>query len=549
MNKLSEKAKLLPNSPGCYLMKNQQGIVIYVGKAKSLRARVGSYFGRAKKGIKTEVLISHIDSFDFIMTETEAEALVLENNLIKKYSPKYNICLKDDKSYPYVVVENDGPFSRLIYTRNPSKYRPRKIFGPFASGSNISQVLKIIVKSFLLRSCSRREFQGRKMPCLLYQLKHCSAPCVNYISASDYEVNLKQAMSFFGGDATRVIGLLKTKMKQASEEPAQFELALMLRNDIAVLEDFVAFANIQNVQMLEEQRDIDIVSHAFEKDELDIVIYMIRGGLLLGHKFFHLELRTSQERDLSSYLYQYYQQSANYLPQLIVTAFSKQQNSLLQQALRSRFPNIVVSSSGKKLASLSKLAYECAIENRRIRRQGNTSPFLGLEQLQKLLGLRESPILLEAFDVAVWQGKSPTASQIVFKNGAPDKSCYRHYHLKELPEGNNDLAMLEELLTRRLAHGNLPDVFVVDGGHGQVNTFLKVLKQHDVELPVVGIAKARSDTQEERLIIPGRSNPFLLKKAPALFKILVHMRDEAHRFARRLHHHAESKRLFGKGSV
>lgn len=542
---LLKKANSLPQKSGCYLMKRSDEAVIYIGKALNLKNRVSSYFNHSSKTIKTELLVSHITDFDFIITENETEAFVLENNLIKKHAPKYNIRLKDDKSYPYVLVDKIENYPRLQYVRKLKREKGKIVYGPFPDGSNISEVLRILRKSFLLRDCSPHEFKGRKEPCLLYQMKQCTAPCVGLVSTDEYEKQLEQALSFLEGKGKKSLELLRLKMMEFAERE-EFEQAAMFRDYVQSLETFLNIATQENVEIEGGKRNVDIVAWYEGESELDISLYMIRNGLLLGHKnfdFLKADFSEEESQEICRYLLQYYTSGEDSLPQALVIELDEKQRALLEKALE----NIEVRTPGRKYDGLHKLAFEQAKGMQELRLKNEASVYVGLHRLAELLNLKERPKTLECYDIAIFQGTSPTASQIVFYEGRPEKKRYRHYHLEVRPEGNNDFAMMKEVLTRRLKHGQLPDVFIVDGGIGQVNIFLEVLKEEGLSVPVVGIAKAKTQKRtEERLVIPGRMNPFVLNKCRPLFRMMTQMRDEAHRFSRRLHHKEESVRVLGK---
>ncbi len=559
---LLEKAKTLPSIPGCYLLKKVSNDgefedILYVGKAKNLKSRVSSYFNNSPKSPKTEILVNHVNNFDFIITDNESEAFVLENNLIKKHYPKYNIRLKDDKSYPYVSIDLNEPFSRPIYTRRPNRSKKVKLFGPFTTGSNISQVVRILMKSFMLRDCTLAEFNRRKRPCLLYEINQCSAPCVGKISEKDYHQDLNFVINFFEGKSKKALNELEKRMHDAAAHE-HFELAASIRDNLSILKEFCAGSFEQNVEM-NNDKNLDVISYFVGELEIDISCYMIRNGIVLGHKNFHFQKGDSDfenEEIFMSFLYQYYTTTKELSPDEIVIGINDENISLLSDALSKVLEiKIKISSPGKKFASIFALTSEHAKEHQRFRNKNEDSPWVGLNKLRELLGLKETPKLLECYDVAIWQGSSPTASQIVFDEGIPDKKHYRYYSLEEREEGNNDFEMMKEVLSRRLKKGKLPDVFIVDGGKGQVNSFLEVLKDFSLDIPVVGIAKERSgkhqsfrDTSvtrsEERLIIPNRLNPYILKRCPSLMRIVVSMRDEAHRFSRKLHHKKEKDRIF-----
>ena len=555
--KLDEKAKLLPTKPGCYLMKNKDDQIIYVGKAKNLRSRVQSYFNGSVKSPKTDILVSHIVDFDFIMTTSDAESFVLENTLIKKHTPKYNIRLKDDKSYPYVVINNNEPFPRLEFIRRVKRGKGVEVFGPFVTGSNIWDIIRILTQSFSLRDCKLSDFRKRKEPCLLYQMKQCSAPCVQKISAEDYELDLSYARDLFSGSGVKTIRELEKRMVQAAEDE-EFEKAALIRDNLTKLIEFANNFKQENAEHKDE-RDLDIVAYYQGEIEVDLSIYMMRNGVLLGHKnfnFSNLDIIEGVEDLILNFLFQYYSSTYDSPPELVVTHMSEEANDMLEEALGTLFKNIRVRPPQKKYDSFINLTRDHAFEQQRVRMLHEDSVYVGLNKLKDLLGLRERPVVLECFDVAIFQGTSPTASQIVFHDGKPDKKNYRYYHLEERPEGNNDFAMMKELITRRSDNGNLPDVFIVDGGQGQVSMFREVLREVNITIPVIGIAKSKVvrskegfknediKKSEERLIIPGRSNPYMLNQNRSLYKIIVQMRDEAHRFSRKLHHKEEKKRVF-----
>lgn len=555
-DELLEKANTLPQRPGCYLMKDKNGRVIYVGKAKKLKSRVTTYFNNSTKGYKTDYMVSHVNDFDFMITRSDAESFVLENNLIKEHSPKYNIRLRDDKSYPYVQVNWNEPFPKFEYVRRPKKGKGKELFGPYPPGSNISMVMRILTKSFGIRDCSLTEFKSRKTPCLLHQMRQCTAPCVNLISKEDYEKELEAAMGFFQGPikAKRTINRLHEKML-AYAESEEFEMAGVIRDNVQLLEEFLQKSYDQKVESIQSDKNIDVWSYWNGNEEVDISLYMIRSGLLLGQKNFHFvkgELIEEMSDEILQKVVQYYSDPEEMNPDVLVLDFEENEITDVAEALKTFGDMKVISGLTKKYYPLIEMCRKHAEESQRVRIANADSVYMGLNKLKDLLNMKERPRVLECYDVAIWQGSSPTASQIVYEEGKPNKRKYRYYHLETRPEGNNDFAMMREVISRRMDNGDLPDVLVIDGGIAQVNTVTAVLKELNVEMCVVGIAKSKElgsfqakeiDRSEERLIIPGRSNPYILTKCPPLFKIIVSMRDEAHRFSRKLHHKAESKRV------
>lgn len=541
-------------------MMGKLGEVIYVGKAKNLKARVSSYFNQSAKSAKTEILVSRIFDFEFIITKSDAESYVLENNLIKKHKPKYNIRLKDDKSYPYVAVNLNEDFPRLEYVRRPKRKKNVKLFGPFTYGFNISKTIRTLTKAFSLRDCSLHEFNSRQTPCILYQMKQCSAPCVGHINQTDYARDLDDSLHFFQNEkkVKKALSILTEKMMDFAQKE-EFEQAALLRDSLEELTLFADKSFDQNVELVSEE-NADVLAYYMGEEEVDISLYLIRQGNLLGQKNFHFlkaDFLDENESEILGVMLQYYSEEKEILPDRIITSFSKEHAKEFEQALKKIVGNGIkfkVQSETAKYSSLIESTRKHAEESQRVRLKNQSSVYVGLHKLKELLKMKERPKTLECYDIAIWQGKSPTAAQIVFYEGKPDKTQYRHYHLEERPEGNNDFAMMREVFERRLKHGNFPDVFIVDGGIQQVNTVTKVLEELEIQVPVVGIAKARNlkkysfksstvKSSDERLVIPGRSNPFILSKCFPLMKTVVHMRDEAHRFSRRLHHKTEKKRV------
>lgn len=559
---LLDKAKTLPQGPGCYLMKDDGGRVIYVGKAKKLRSRVTSYFDQSAKAAKTIFLVQNITDFDFLVTHSDVESYVLENNLIKKHSPKYNLRLKDDKTYPWVMINHEEPFPRLEYVRRPKKGRGKELYGPFPVGSNISMVLRVLTKSFMLRDCSLTEFRSRKTPCLLHQMKQCSAPCVALIDEETYARDLSLATAFFQGEtkARKSLQTLRMRMTELANDE-QFERAAIIRDHLQLLEEFLETATQQHVESLKDEKDVDVWASYAGEEEFDFSLYMVRQGMLIGQKNFHFplsDLREEMDEEMRVFLLQYYGDPSEVAPEMVIFDGDEEQLDAFTQALGELAGNVEpprVYGRRKKYLPLIEMCRKHAEESQRVRIANAESPFLGLRKLKELLNMVDLPRRLECYDIAIWQGKSPTAAQVVSHDGKLDKAAYRHYHMQELEEGNNDFAMMREVMSRRLGHGHLPDVFVVDGGTAQVNTVCAVLREMKVDVPVVGIAKSRdltgdfrkteTERSEERLVIPGRKDPYVLAKCPPLFRIIVTLRDEAHRFSRRLHHKAESKRFLG----
>ena len=365
--RLHHKAKKLPPNSGCYLMKGKEKI-LYVGKAKNLRSRVASYFQSSTKGVKTEVLLSQVEDFDFQLTSNEAEALILENNLIKKHTPKYNILMRDDKSYPYIVVDYREPFPRMVYQRRPQRVEGVDIYGPFVHGSKIYEALRIIVKSFRLRDCSLQEFRSRKEPCLLYQIKQCSAPCVGKISEEDYAVDLEAALGIFRGEGGASMKILKERMDTCAKAE-EFEQAAIIRDYLDVLREFIRLSGAKKGILKGRLGNLDVLAWSFKESEVDITVYMVRNFLLLGYKNFYFTtsfFSKKIEEEVINFFFQYYQNSQDPLPEVIVSPFSAEENKLFAKAIQS-MGKIRVRSPGRQFSSVAELVLEHIREHQKIR--------------------------------------------------------------------------------------------------------------------------------------------------------------------------------------
>ncbi len=382
---LLEKANSLPLAPGCYLMKDKNGRVIYVGKAKKLKSRVVTYFNQSVKGLKTEFMVSHVTDFDFIVTRSDAESFVLENNLIKEQTPKYNFRLRDDKSYPYVMVNWNEEFPRLEYVRRPKKGKGKELMGPYPTGSNISMIMRILTKSFGLRDCSLSEFKSRKTPCLLHQMKQCSAPCVGLRSKDEYEADIANAIGFFQGPnkARRTVQKLNERMLNHAESE-EYEMAGIIRDNVGLLEEFLEKSHDQKVESLNSDKNIDVWSYWNGRDEVDISIYMIRAGLLLGQKNFNFvksELIEELEDEILQKIVQYYSDPEEMNPDILVLDFEEEKLEDLRPALLT-FGEMKVTGLNKKYYPLIEMCRKHAEETQRIRIANADSVYMGLHKLK-----------------------------------------------------------------------------------------------------------------------------------------------------------------------
>ena len=543
MAEIAEKLINLPSRPGVYLMRDKNGKVIYVGKAKDLRARVRAYFNRSDERFQIEFLLRRIEDFETLVTTNDKEALILENNLIKQYKPRYNIRLKDDKSYLSIKVTTQHPWPRILATRKIVKDGNR-YFGPFASALAARETIDIIEKHFLLRNCTDHNFNNRSRPCLQYQIKRCMAPCVLPVAADVYREQVRQAMLFIEGRHQELIRELKQRMQEKSES-LEFEAAARVRDQIQAVE-----------KTLEKQRmvshwgvDQDVFGLYREGGFIEVQVLFVRQGKLTGNQSYSLQdLEFPDEEIMGSLLTQFYQ-GHRFIPDEILLPVSLDDGEVREEYLGER--------KGKSVSVLSpqrgdkRQLVEMAIENARQsfseRHDQEKAREKMLSDLQAHLRLKQYPCRIECFDISMIHGAHAVGSQVTFINGEPDKAYYRHYRIRTIDpaSGGDDFGMMLEVLKRRFARGKeeaaLPDLIVVDGGRGQLSMALAAMAEVGVTgVDVVGLAKMRVqaaprsaeiERSEERIFLPGQSNPVILKRNSNALFLLQRVRDEAHRFA------------------
>ena len=542
---LRDKVKEYPVTSGIYLMKNLQEKIIYVGKAKNLRARVKSYFlNSADLTPKTRLLISHIHEIEYILTQTEVEAFLLEASLIKKHRPKYNIRLKDDKAYPYIRLSWADDFPRLYLARKVKK-DGAYYFGPYTSGQAVFGTIRFLNRIFQVRDCSDAMFKIRTRPCLTHQIGRCSAPCVKLISREDYRSEVQGVKDFLGGKNKKVLRTLEKKMRQAASDE-HFEVAARLRDS---LESVKVILEKQSVINATSDKDQDAVGYFGDERGCLIETLHVRAGRVIGTRahFFPMLDPTEESEDprewLVSFLNQYYED--NFVPDELILPMDlgSDLHKLLEAVLKERAEKLVrvrfaTDDNSQRLVDLAHTNAESHFAKAVSKTEEKTK---GLQEIQEKLGLSEFPVRIECFDISNFQGKETVASQVVFEDGIPAKEHYRRYKIK-MVQGSNDFASMQEVLVRRLKNTDLerPQLIVVDGGKGQLSVATKVLQDLDLQIPVVGLAKARTESDfqqqdvigsEERFFVPGRSNPVIFRPASEAYQILVGIRDEAHRFA------------------
>ena len=537
--KLKEKLDTLPSSPGVYLLKDRGEKIIYVGKGKDLRKRLRSHLsGRKHDSPKTKVLLSKVEDFEVILTSTEKEALILESNLIKRHRPRYNVILRDDKRFLALRLDPEEEYPSLTLVRRIRRDSAH-YFGPYASAQGVRQTLKVLHGTFPLRQCGGRRFKQRQRPCLNHQMGRCLGLCGGGVSPEEYAKVVEQAVLFLKGRTKDLQQQLRQEMQQAAEA-LEFEKAAMYRDRLNAVERTLEKQLIVSSHF----RDQDVIG-TYERDEkLALAVLFIRGGRMVGSRAFIF--KSPQEgapEVVRAFIQQYYSQGHT-IPEEVLVGEREIGRELLSEWLadiRGQQVRVQVPQrgDGRKLVAL-------AVSNAGNYLQSEALPAIdtmaALERLRERLALHSFPHRLECVDISNIQGRFPVGSLVVFRDGEPDKSAYRRYRIKEVDQ-IDDTAMMAEVLRRRFTDPRngqvLPDLLVVDGGKGQLNQALAVLEKLDLvdEVPVVSLAKrARragsvGPTLGDRLFLPGRKNPLLLKSDQPLHFILGRLRDEAHRFA------------------
>jgi excinuclease ABC subunit C len=533
-------------------MKDEKGEILYVGKAKNLKSRLQTYFQAPVHEIpRTELMVSRVVHFDVILTETESEALILEATLIKKHRPKFNVRLKDDKAYPYLKIQTADSSPKIQWTRRVTQDGAR-YFGPFPSAWAARQVMELLNVTFKLRDCSDNTFRHRSRPCILYQMGKCSGPCVALVQPQEYRESVEQAIRVLEGKTDTLVGELRRGMEDAAEHE-EYEKAAEYRDQIRNLEIVTA---TQSAVEAGSSRDRDVIAVARQDVDGHATLLQVRGGKMVAVRHYHLQNldpALSEAQVLFDFVSQYYVQSQaadEAMPHEALLAVAPDDVDLLERALNVgiRVPDGQVD---EQLMNVARANAQYALEQSRKKEQGHG--IKALEEVQEKLDLPRLPHRIECYDISNFQGEDAVASRVVFMDGAPDKNLYRRYKIRTV-EGSNDFAMMREVLDRRFSKDEeaLPDLVVVDGGKGQLSQAVAILDELAVQgVAVVGLAKARTErdfqssevkSSDERIFIPGRKNPVALRPHQDAYKLLVHVRDEAHRFAVSYHRHVRSKR-------
>jgi len=532
---LDRQLETIPTQPGVYLFKDRNGKIIYVGKARHLKKRVRSYFQAGRPhDPKTRVLIARVAALDTIITHTEQEALILESNLIKRHRPRYNVVLKDDKRYPSLRLDLTQDFPKLNIVRK-IRNDGALYFGPFASSAAVRQTLKFIYKTFKLRRCRNQTFHHRTRPCLNYQMGLCLGPCSMDVDPAVYRAVVDEVVAFLRGRAPALIRKIKAQMKSAADDQ-EFERAAALRDKMFALEKTLE----KQVSVTSDFKDRDVVAMAGQDDITTVALLRVRGGFLLGSRQFDFESAIgSEERKMSLFLRQFYTDQQEIPPQILVNHLPDDLQMVASGLSRQRGAKV---SIGIPRRGEKSILLQMAVQNaQKVLLECSDHRHVNLEllrRLQKRLGMRHPPNRIECFDNSNLAGTDPVSAMVVFEQGAPSPSGYRHYRLKTGVAGD-DYAYMFEVLHRRLGKGPesapLPDLLLVDGGKGQLNVALGVLEALGLRdrFSVAGIAKKNEALGEktDKIFLPGRANPLQFGKDADLLLFLQRVRDEAHRSA------------------
>ena len=553
MSLVQDKLTNLPSRPGVYLMRDKGGKVIYVGKSKDLRSRVRAYFNCPDERSQIQFLVRRVEDLETLVTSNDKEALILENNLIKQYKPRYNIRLKDDKSYLSIKVTTQHPWPRILATRKIVKDGNR-YFGPFSSAVAARETIDIIEKHFQLRNCTDHNFRNRSRPCLQYQIKRCMAPCVLPVPEEAYREQVRQALLFIDGKQQQLIDELKQRM-QAKSDALEFEAAARIRDQIQAVE-----------KTLEKQRmvahwgaDQDIFGLYREGGFIEVQVLLVRQGKLTDNLSYSLEdLEFPDEEIVGSLLTQFYQ-GQRFIPDEILLPVALEDRDARQEYLSERKGKgieILWPQRGDR-RHLVQMAEDNAKQSFSERHDQEKAREKMLRELQAQLRLKRYPQRVECFDISTIHGAHAVGSMVTFINGEPDKNLYRHFRIRTVDpsSGGDDFGMMLEVLRRRFARGkeeaDLPDLIVVDGGKGQLAMALTAMAEIGIEgVEAVGLAKMRVQAAarsreierlEERVFLPGQSNAVILKRNSNALFLLQRVRDEAHRFAITHHRKLRSK--------
>lgn len=529
---IHELLEKVTENPGVYLMKNAAGTILYIGKAANLKKRLTSYFRNSNQlDIKTERMIRQIASIDTIVTASEQDAFILESNLVKQHKPRYNVILKDDKRYPSLRLDIKNSFPNLLVVRKPEK-DGALYFGPYSSPHAVRETLKIIHKTFKLRKCKSKIVKERVRPCLNYQIGRCMAPCAHLVTPEEYSSIVKEVTLFLKGRAPELLKSIRTEMMKASDNQ-DYEKAITLRDQLFSIEKTLE----KKLVVMTDFKDRDVFA-AIRQDNMTVVTVMIvRNGYLQNVLNFNFkETLSTDEEILTSFIRQYYEKNDDVPEEILISHSLADFQILLEwfKSIKGEKPTILNPQKGEKLL-LVKMAIQNAEKSITELLHDDRKYQELLEKLQYQLKLKQLPIRIECFDNSTLQGSNSVAGMVVFQKGKPDKSSYRKFRIRTVSEPD-DYAAMEEVISRRFNHPDdpIPNLLIIDGGKGQLNVVVSVLKKLNLDstIDVVGIAKKNEEKgeTEDKLYKPDRINPIVLKDKK-LMLFLESIRNEAHRFA------------------
>ncbi len=551
---IQEELKKLPGKPGVYIMHDEADHIIYVGKAISLKNRVRQYFQSSRnKGVKIEQMVTHITRFEYIVTDSELEALVLECNLIKEHRPKYNTMLMDDKAYPFIKVTVEEVFPRIMLARQIVKDKA-KYFGPYTSAGAVKDTIDLIRKLYHIRSCNRKlpADIGKERPCLNYHIHQCDAPCQGYISMEEYRKSIDEIVHFLNGNYDLILKKLEKKMEDASEA-MEFEKAIEYRELLSSVRKIAQKQKITDTA----GDDRDILAVASEREDAVVQVFFIRGGRLIGRDHFYLRIFEGETESeiLSGFIKQFYA-GTPYIPAQLMLQEEIEDHELIEEWLTKKrehkvYLRVPKKGSKEKLVELAQknAALVLGTDKERLKREeGRTIG--AVKELERLLGLK-GIVRMEAYDISNTNGFASVGSMVVYEKGKPKRNDYRKFKIKGV-KGANDYASLEEVLTRRFRHGleermmgkemggftAFPDLILMDGGKGQVNVALEVLEKLKLIIPVCGMVK---DDNHRTRGLYYHNEELPIDRNSECFRLITRIQDEAHRFAITFHRDLRSK--------
>ena len=542
---IQEHLKQLPDDPGVYLMKDKFNNIIYVGKAKVLKNRVRQYFQSSKNhSSKVKSMVKNIEKFEYIITDSELEALILECNLIKKYKPKYNVLLRDDKTYPYIKVTTNEDFPRVLKVRKVIKDKA-KYFGPYTNTTAVNDTLEILKNTYPIRTCNidiDKAIKTKMRPCLNLHIKRCVGPCTGKVSKEEYNKMIEEIILFLSGKEEKLIDILKEKMNKCAMD-FNFEEAAIYRDKIKSLEDMM---EKQKIDASTSDLNQDIIAMARAHDEACVQVFFVRNGKIVGREHFILEgvMDSTRESILGSFVKQFYMEQ-EYIPKEIIIEDEIEDSFILEEWLSAKKGQKViirVPQKGEK-RSLIEMVRKNAIEYLEkfsdMNKRKYEKSIGALEELKQILNLENIPKRIESFDISNIQGVDSIGSMVVFTNGKKDKKEYRRYKIKTVI-GPNDYDSMAEIVERRLKYGDFPDLMLLDGGKGQVSAVKKVLDKYNVEIPLWGMYK---DDKHRTKGLISQEKEIELDKTSNLYRFVASIQEEVHNYAITYHRSLRNKSL------